>query len=560
MGLKNRLLSAFFLFIFGGAVNAAPMLRLVSSTVGPIPVAVGGSAPAQTVEAYNAGDGSLGLSLSSSVSWIVPTLGASRACVTTTAAASCIPLQLALNTSSLAAGTYTGIVTVTGSASTVDAPQTITVTVRVGTVTVYAAPGTTTDVPITTTKMVNWNTTNGSGWLSLVLEGTGSFRFVFPYNIHFAPQSGMATGDYNATLATTGSAVPQENVTIPVLMHLTTQPIAGASPAAIALQLAQGAPPLVYPFSIPVSLINQGQGTLTPGAITTATSSCGGSWLKQDTVPSYIAIDPTGLSPGTCTGTVTIASNAVNGPTNIPVSLEIVPQGAPTINYQGVVDDVTFIPGAAVSPGDVTLVKGAQLSFSAFSGLQSTPLPTQLGGATVLVNGTAAPFYYSSSGQLAFQMPYGTPAGTALVQVQRDGQSSNTVSVNVAQHAPQIFAVLNPDGSYNLPDGSHPAKLGDEIVIWAFGLGATSPAVATGAAAPGLNPGDTLAQVTGLQVNFGGGAFGSIVTPDFAGLTPPFAGVYQVNVKIPVDGPTGIVDLSVNFSDARSNSLNIVIQ
>src|SRR5215472_10890842 len=132
------------------------MLRLVSSTVGPIPVTVGGSAASQTVEAYNAGDGSLSLttSVSSSAPWLTASVGSSRPCASTTDAANCIPLQFSLSTAGLSAGTYTGIVTVGAPSSTIDAPQTITVTVRVGTADMYVAPGKTADLNITTNHQV----------------------------------------------------------------------------------------------------------------------------------------------------------------------------------------------------------------------------------------------------------------------------------------------------------------------------------------------------------------------------------------------------------------------
>jgi len=83
------------------------------------------------------------------------------------------------------------------------------------------------------------------------------------------------------------------------------------------------------------------------------------------------------------------------------------------------VDNATFKPDDAVSAGDVVIVKGEQLSLSDPSVAETAPLPTrlptQLGGATVLVNGSAAPLFYSSFGQIAFQVPGGTAPGTALV-------------------------------------------------------------------------------------------------------------------------------------------------
>jgi len=94
-----------FLFIFSASsLYGAPVLRLVSSTVGPVPVALNASAGTRTVEAFNAGDGALSLTFSSSVTWISVAAGPSRGCTTTLEAGTCIPLQLTLNTASLPAG------------------------------------------------------------------------------------------------------------------------------------------------------------------------------------------------------------------------------------------------------------------------------------------------------------------------------------------------------------------------------------------------------------------------------------------------------------------------
>ena len=61
-------------------------------------------------------------------------------------------------------------------------------------------------------------------------------------------------------------------------------------------------------------------------------------------------------------------------------------------------------------------------------------------------------------------------------------------------------------------------------------------------------------------INFGGGIGGTLVTPFFAGLTPTYAGLYQLNVTIPDNVPRGTVNLSLVFSDAVSNSVQIAIQ
>ncbi len=555
-------------------LQAAPMLRVTASALGPIPVAAGGTAPSQTVEAYNIGDGSLSLTLGSSVPWITATTAASRACATTTAASTCIPLQFALNTSSLSAGVYTGVVTITAP-NAIDAPQTITITVRVGGVEVYMAPNTVRDIPVTTTHLVGSRSTtqDGAPWLSLGLDGTGSFRFIYQYDIHLSPVPGQSPGNYTGSVSSLNSPIAGENFTIPVTMHLTTQPISDASPNQISLRLAQGAPPLVPPFSPLILVNNLGQGSLTVQAAT----ATGGSWLKTgDFVPcmplapycGYLSVDPTNLAPGDNSGSVTLTTNAANGSITIPVSLKIVDKGAPLIYYQGVLDNGTFVPGDTVATGDVMVVKGEQLSFNAYTPGQAPPLITSLGGASITVNGTPAPFFYSSYGQLAFQMPYETPSGTAQVQVQRDGQSSNIVTVNVATRAPRIIAVVNPDSRcpsgtpaglcVNSSDGAHPAKPGDAITIYAIGLGPTTPAVATGAPAPAAEP---LARITAPSlVTFGSGVTAPSAAPFFIGLTPTAAGLYQANVTIPDDAPKGRIPIKLGVGDAVSNVLMIAVQ
>src|SRR5262245_878755 len=90
--------------------QAAPKLRLVSATVGPVTVAAGSNGAAQTIEAYNAGDGALALAITSSASWLSGSTGAARAC--TRRSGSCLPVTFTLNTSGLSAGTYTALATI----------------------------------------------------------------------------------------------------------------------------------------------------------------------------------------------------------------------------------------------------------------------------------------------------------------------------------------------------------------------------------------------------------------------------------------------------------------
>ncbi len=407
-------------------------------------------------------------------------------------------------------------------------------------------------------------TNDGNSWLSLALNGTGSFRFVLPYYIQVAPQTNQTSGTYTGTITTSGSSFAGDNKTIAVTMNVTSQPIAQASSSQVNLTLAQGA----QPETLGLALTNAGQGTLTVQGVSST-----GQGLTAAAVPggASLTFNPGTLAPGSYAGSVTFASNAVNGPVVVPVNFTVEASGPPSIPFQGVVDDAIFAAGDAVAPGDIVALFGDQLSFNAPAQL-SPPLGTQIGTTQVLINGQAAPLFYASYSQINLQVPVNTATGTATVQVMRDGLASNTVSLPIASRAPRILligsgygAIVNAtDSSYPAPAGTfpglttHPANPGDTLTIYCIGMGATSPAVASGAPAPSTAP---LAQLTVTpQVNFGGSIAPVLVTPLFAGLSPTYAGLYQINVTIPAATSTGVTALSIVFPDSTSNTVLIAIQ
>jgi uncharacterized protein (TIGR03437 family) len=257
----------------------------------------------------------------------------------------------------------------------------------------------------------------------------------------------------------------------------------------------------------------------------------------------------------------------------VPVDLQIVPAGPPVVDFQGVLDNATYVSGDPVTPGDIVAVKGQQLSAKDGTQAGAPPISTQLSDTQVLFNGQPLPLYYASYGQINCQIPTDAPLGTSLVQVKRqDGQVSNLVSVEIAARAPRLLlagvgiygVVTNPDYSRPMPDGSwpgvatHPAKAGDTLTLWAIGLGPTSPYVATGQPAPSSEP---LARLTSTPVvTFGGELGNPTAVPSFAGLSPTFAGLYQVNVTVPANAPKGNVYVSLAFGSSTSNSVLIFIK
>ena len=557
------------------ALIAAPQLRLVNAAVGPVSVAQGANGPVQTVEAYNIGDGNLSLSATSSASWASPSVGAPRACSTQPGV--CIPIQIALNTASLARGAFTSIVTVRDP-NAIDAPQTITVTVQVGggvpdRIQLYVPPdGSADEVRFATNSQLSLTpaTQSGGDWLTATLDGAGSFRFVYPWVVRASHQPGMAEGSYTGTVTVANSAFAPDNKSIPVSLTVTSRPIATVTPQRLRLRVAQNAPRQWANLIIG----NRGMGTLAISGAA-ATTASGGNWLEAERIPGYdivqVKVTSGTLANGVYQGTVTVTTNAANASLSVPVELEVVPQAAPWAYFQGAVNNATYEAGEAVPQGGLVALYGEQFSFGDPATPTALPLPDSLGGVQVLLNDQSVPLFYTSYGQINFQVPYSAQPGPARVRVVRDRAPGNQISVEITSRAPRLLRlgignygiVVNQDGSFPIKTtpgvNTRPAKSGDVLVMYAIGLGPTSPPAGTGQAAPD----SPLAQTPDTLVFFGSSGItaGVPVTPIFAGLTPRFVGLYQINVVVPEDPPKGDrVPVRIVTGGAASNSVEIAIQ
>ncbi|HYL36559.1 MAG TPA: IPT/TIG domain-containing protein [Bryobacteraceae bacterium] len=562
----------FFLFLaLSPALSAAPRLSL-EQTVLTLTVAPGTDAPAQSVDAVNIGDGSLNLSASSSVPWLIPNIGDPAPC---SVKGICIPVQIAVPSTPLAPGRYTGTVTVSDP-NAVDSPQFIVVTLLVGgsvpsSLEFFLPPGGSGASNFTTATHVLATVANNSPWLSIAVNGIGSFSFNVPYQVAVNVDPAMATGDYNDTINISGSIFAPDNKAISVLLHVTTLPVLQVSPTAFNVNIAQGANPqssTAGGLSF-INAANTGQGTLSIDAVSAGTAD-GANWLSAALVNGSstqvsVTVDPTGLAVGAYQGTITITSNgAANPNVNVPVQFTVETPSPPVAFAGSVVNNATFATGESVALGELVVVSGDQFTYG--DPQQATPpLDIQLAGTQVLVDGQPAPVLSLTPTQITFQIPYEASLGDGLVQVVNNGQSGNLVYINVAPVAPHLVplnggpyaTITGADGN---PGGipNSPVAVGDNVVISAVGLGLTSPAVADGA--PG--PADSSAQVSGVQVCFGPHSITqALCTPAAsANLAPGAVGVYQINVQIPPDVPSGSVPFFITVGEAASEMEQIAVQ
>ncbi len=225
------------------------------------------------------------------------------------------------------------------------------------------------------------------------------------------------------------------------------------------------------------------------------------------------------------------------------------PESGPNVLAQGVVNSATY--QSLLAPGGIASLFGTQLAApTAHSSEQ--PLPTSLEGVSVTVNGEPAPLFVVSPLQINFQVPFKIVDSQALVQVSTtEGTAAGRAPV--LSTSPGIFDGTIAHGATGTPvDGSNPAARGEILVLFATGLGATQPEVASGSPAPS----DPLAR-TAIPVT---ARFGDQQAPvHFAGLAPGFVGLYQVNIQVP-EGVSGDVPLTIQAGGRSSNAVIVSIR
>jgi uncharacterized protein (TIGR03437 family) len=585
LGLKG-ISSVVFSLTLSAGLSAAPRLGLSTTALPTVTVPTGTTGASQIVQAYNLGSGSLNLTASASASWLAATVGAQTACAQ--ASGGCYAVTIALNTASLAAGTYTEYVTLTDP-NAVDSPQSIAVTVNTSPVPSSLTAYVTQTQPLGSSPTSLFyiftsgtgitgkvTTQDGGTWLQFLNGASGIIASPSPWIIQVAAQTGQLPGTYTGSVVISGSSVASDNKTINVTMIIATAPIITLN-ANTTVQLTSFVGGPVQ--NAAVSFNNSASGTTL--AVTGATAS--GSFLSASVSSPgsiNIAANPAGLPVGVTSGTVTIASNAANNSQiSIPVELTVAPAGQPMILTGGIVNAANFA-AEPLSVGDIGSVFGTQLAPPGTNAVNSsTPLATTLGGTQVLVNGVPAPLYYVGAGQINFQIPYGlTAGGLAVVQVVANGTPGNSRSVAVNAAAPRDLnfnaflagnygAIVNgSDGSLTLPSStsipgfkSHPAKPGDTVIIYGIGFGQTTPGAVEGQAATSKAPLETISNVT---ATFGGGFTGRPTTGNvlFSGLTPTAVGLYQVNVSVPSDSPLGaLVPVTLVVNGTQSNTVYLAV-
>ncbi len=236
----------------------------------------------------------------------------------------------------------------------------------------------------------------------------------------------------------------------------------------------------------------------------------------------------------------------------------------PWIAPGGIVNGADFAPRRTIAPGGILSLFGARLTTSP-DDAEATPLPAELAGTRVLVNGSATPLFAVRDSQINLQAPYEAKVGSMVeFIVESAGRYSTPAVVAVVASQPALFELpasidgpdravaINQDGTLN--ESGNPAPAGSVVTVFLTGQGPLTRSVATGVAAPGAPPFAEAALETSAIV---GGLAAEVL---FAGLTPGFVGLMQANLRLgAVAAPDADAELAVKIGDQSAASLRIAV-
>lgn len=581
--------------------QSGPILALDATGVLFQAVEGGGSSQTQTVRVLNLGDPGSSVnwnaSLVSGSNWL--SIETSSGTATATAPGT-LTLALAANATQLTPGPYYAIVKVADNSS-LNSPQYITAVLNL-------APATASPIPLVTpgglvfTAVAGSNaatpasqqihieissasavpfavtatTADNGSWLTATpTSGTASGQAAGQITVSANP-SGMLAGFYSGQIhISAGSTLESVDVTLIVSPGTTSHDRSGlqshaAGCTASKLAITEtGIPnnfavPAGWPATLIVQLSDDCASAVAAGNVIASFSNGDAPLnLVADQLGNYSAT----WQPHNVNASMVITLNAAAsglqsataklyggiGPNQTP---------APTLAPNGTVNNLNPVSGAALSPGTIAQVYGSGLGSTPVS-TGGAPLPTSYHNTFALVGSTQAPLYFLSSGQVNIQIPF-QATGTEQMPI--------VLSVNNALTLPQMLdivpatpGVLSKDdgpntaspqngahiiaqhSDYSLVTSSNPAKPGEYLIMYLVGMGATNPPVASGAASPGPpNLANVVEQPT--------------VTVDsqpstllFAGLSPGYVGLYQINFQVPSSAKSGDLEVDVVQNGVAAN-------
>src|SRR5271165_5808 len=328
--------------------------------------------------------------------------------------------------------------------------------------------------------------------------------------------------------------------------------------------------PAGFPAAIEVRVVDDCANSITAGSVVTTFSNGdpalslkslgGGSWAA-----TWVPRNPTADAVITGTATMSVSSTLkLTGKVQIMGNAQSNVQ-TPIVASGGVVNAASFAPNAPIPPGALITIFGSNLA-NQQSSASVLPLPSELGTTSVTIDGANVPLLYAGGGQVNGVVPFALQQNvTHLLVVTRDNAISVPEPVTISSAEPAVFTAdgsgtgqgvvlgfLN-GGAQVLADSANPVSAGGYIVMYATGLGAVTPAVPDGIAGPSF-PLSTVTDPISLTIG------GVNATITYAGLAPGSASLYQVNAIVPVVAPGNSVPLVITVDGQSSPPVTIAVK
>jgi uncharacterized protein (TIGR03437 family) len=398
-----------------------------------------------------------------------------------------------------------------------------------------------------------------SGPANLTITVNGNPSAPFSLNLDdYAPGLVTGAGGTDATLGT---------FTNPSGAFVTTAN--PATPTQVITLYATGLGP-TNP-KVPSGYVNTGAPTATRPAVTVEgeTALVTASALSS-TVFGYYQVNfkvPADLPVGNHPVVLTIGGQTSNA--------VLMPVGKPLPLILNVVNSGSFAAANVVAPGELIAINGGNMGATDNTSLYPA---TSSEGISVTLDNEPVPLFYllPSVSRVYAIVPSDIPETGNGNLVVTNAIGTGSIAVRQASAAPGIFRVQDPSkptrlnaaaifgntgwlviptsmaAALHLPSVckstvspttpcGQPATIGDAIQVYVTGLGKVTPngdpagtPLATGAVAP-ANGNPIYETILKPTVTVGG-----VSTPVlFSGMTPGFAGLYQVNFQIPQKAPSG---------------------
>ncbi len=236
---------------------------------------------------------------------------------------------------------------------------------------------------------------------------------------------------------------------------------------------------------------------------------------------------------------------------------------APKYSEASIVNSASNQAGP-VAPNTIVTLYGTDLAYitRAISAEdmrgQTLPIVLPNTGVHVSVGNLNANIYFVSPTQINFLIPSSLIAGPADVRLVLNGLAGPAVKITLAPAAPALFQADSQFVVGTRPDGSvigkdSPARPGEVIVLYATGLGIADRNLPDGQLPTAAA---VIQRIAEFRVRIGGATLDSS-SIYYAGLTPGFAGLYQINLKLP-DKMDQNPSIQIGF-DQQMSPVNVLL-